>query len=410
MKEQLAYKFRIYPDETQSRLFRKTVGCCRFVYNLFLEQKKLERHRSNPRRLTQVDQIKQIPEAKRDFSFLKDVPNHCLQQAVIDLHKAWGNFFAKRSAFPKPRRKYQSESFRFPDPKQIKIRSGDIFMPKAGWVKMIDHRAIIGDVKNVTVSTSGDHWYVAIQVEREVAEPEVRQGVDLGGDLGIVHALALSDGTVYDVPRMTDKEKRKEENLAQIVSRRKKGSRNRARAQRDLRRFKARMVRRRRDAKHKMTTDVVRRCAVLHLEDLKVKNLTASARGTVEEPGKNVAQKAGLNRSFADASPGETRVQIVYKMRRSGGGVYFHNAAYTSQRCAECGYIDAANRPDRDTFKCVNCGHTACPDTNAGRNLLYLGEISRTGRPPGLACESNRGAGRKQEEDGNSQTATKIAA
>jgi putative transposase len=410
MKEQIAYKFRIYPDEAQARLFRMTVGCCRFVYNLFLEQKKLERGRSNPRRLSQVDQIKQIPEAKQHFSFLKDVPNHCLQQVVIDLHKAWANFFAKRAAYPKPRCKYANESFRFPDPKQIKMRVGEIFLPKAGWVKMIDHRSIIGIVKNVTVSTSGDHWYVSIQVERQIDEPVAREGLELGGDIGIVHALALSDGTVYDVPRMTDKEKRKEENLHRIISRRKKGSRNRARAQRDLRRFKAKIVRRRRDAKHKMTTDVVRRCAVLHLEDLKVKNLTASARGTVEEPGSNVAQKAGLNRAFADASPGQTRVQIVYKMRRSGGRVLFHNPAYSSQRCAECGYIDASNRPDRDTFKCVSCGHAACPDTNAGRNLLYLGEKVKTGGPPGLACESNRVAGRKQEEDGSSQVATKVAA
>jgi putative transposase len=409
MKEQMAYKFRIYPDETQARLFRMTVGCCRFVYNLFLEQKKLERGRSNPRRLTQVDQIKQLPEAKRDFPFLKEVPHHCLQQTIIDLHKAWSNFFAKRAAFPKPRRKFENESFRFPDPKHIKVRSGQIFLPKAGWVKMIDHRAIIGIVKNVTVSTSGDHWYVSIQVEREIAEPVWREGLELGGDLGIVHALALSDGTVYDVPRMTDREKRKEENLQRIISRRKKGSRNRARAQRDLRRFKAKLVRRRKDAKHKTTTDVVRRCAVLHLEDLKVKNLTASARGTIEEPGSNVAQKAGLNRSFADVSPGETRIQIVYKMRRSGGRVEFHNPAYSSQRCAECGYIDAANRPDRDTFTCVSCGHAACPDTNAGRNLLYLGLKAQTGGPSGMACESNRVAGRKQEEDGSSQTATQIA-
>jgi putative transposase len=410
MKEQLAYKFRIYPDEPQTRLFRMTVGCCRFVYNLFLEQKKFERGRSNPRRLSQVDQIKQLPEAKRDFPFLIDVPNHCLQQTIIDLHKAWANFFAKRAAFPKPRRKFQNEAFRFPDPKQIKTRPGEIFLPKAGWVKMIDHRPIIGIIKNVTVSTSGDHWYVSIQVEREIDEPVMREGPELGADLGIVHALALSDGTVYDVPRMTDKEKLKEKNLHRIISRRAKGSRNRARAQRDLRRFKAKLVRRRKDAKHKMTTDVVRCCAVLHLEDLKVKKLTASARGTIEEPGSNVAQKAGLNRSFADVSPGETRVQLVYKMRRSGGRTSFHNPAYSSQRCAECGYINAANRPDRGTFECVSCGHAACPDTNAGRNLLYLGVKAQTGGLPGLACESNRVAGRKQEEDGSSQSATQIAA
>jgi putative transposase len=405
MKEQLAYKFRIYPNEQQARLFRKTIGCCRFAYNLFLEQKKLEWGRSNARRLTQVDQIKQIPQAKRDFPFLKEVPHHCLQQSVIDLHKAWSNFFAKRAAFPKPRRKYQNESFRFPDPKQMKVASGQIFLPKAGWVKMIDHRSIIGDVKNVAVSISGDHWYASIQVVREIEEPPFRDGPELGGDLGIVHALALSDGTIYDVPRMTAKEKRKEENLARIVSRRKKGSRNRAKAQMALRRFKARLVRRRRDAKHKMTTDVVRSCAVLHLEDLKLKNLTASSKGTVEEPGSNIAQKAGLNRSFADVSPGETRVQIIYKMRRSGGRVLFHNPAYSSQRCAECGHVDAANRPDRDRFACVACGNAACPDTNAGRNILYLGVRTRTGGPPGLACESNRDVGRKQEEDGSSQVA-----
>jgi putative transposase len=410
MKEQMAYKFRIYPDAQQARLFRMTLGCCRFIYNLFLEQKKLEWGRSNARRLTQVDQIKQIPQAKRDFPFLKDVPNHCLQQAIVDLHKGWANFFAKRAAFPKPRRKFQNESFRFPDPKQVKVRTGEIFLPKAGWVKMIDHRPIIGIIRNVTVSTSGDHWYASIQVEREIDKPAMREGLELGGDLGIVHALALSDGTIYDVPRIADKEKRKEENLQRIISRRKKGSRNRAKAQRDLRRFKAKLVRRRKDAKHKMTTDVVRRCALLHLEDLKVKNLTASARGTVEEPGSNVAQKAGLNRSFADASPGETRIQLVYKMRRSGGSVLFHNPAYTSQRCAECGHIDAANRPDRGTFLCVSCGHAACPDTNAGRNILYMGVKARTGGHPGLACESNRVAGRKQEEDGSSQVATQIAA
>jgi putative transposase len=93
--------------------------------------------------------------------------------------------------------------------------------------------------------------------------------VELGGDVGVVNALALSDGTIFDLPRMSDKEKRKEANLARRVSRRRKGSRNRLRAHRDLRRFQARIARRRRDAKHKMTTAVVRRCDVLYLEDLR---------------------------------------------------------------------------------------------------------------------------------------------
>jgi putative transposase len=414
MKEQLGYKYRIYPDAAQERLFRRTVGSCRFVYNLFLEQKKLEWGRSDPRRLTQIDQIKQIPEAKLHFPFLKEVPNHCLQQTVIDLHKAYANFFKGNAKYPKPRRKFQNESFRFPDPTQITIGDGFIFLPKAGWVKLVLHRPYHGVVKNVTVSLSGDHWYVSVQTEREVensidlaANPDA---VELGGDLGIVNALVLSDGTVYDLPRMTDKEKRREAALSRKVSRKKKGSKNRLRAQRNLRRFKARIVRRRKDAKHKMTTDVVRRCDVIYLEDLKLKNMTASVKGTVEYPGSNIAQKAGLNRSMLDVSPGDTRLQFEYKMRRKGGAVILVNPAFTSQRCAECGHTDAANRSDRDTFVCVSCGHAACADANASANIYQKGRESRTGGHPGMACGSNPGVGRKQEEEGSSRGAAKAAA
>ncbi|UWU17123.1 transposase (plasmid) [Rhizobium sullae] len=401
----MAYKFRIYPDGEQARLLRRTIGCCRLVYNTCLEQKRLERHRSDPRRLSAIDQNKQLADLKAELPWLREVPHHCLQQAVIDLHRAYANFFEGRAAYPKPRRKYENESFRYPDAKQIAFREGEILLPKARWVRMVAHREVVGTVKNVTVSLSGDHWYASIQVEREVAEPSVRDGIELGGDLGVVNALALSDGAVYDLPRMSDAEKRREETLARVVSRRKKGSKNRAKAQRDLRNFRARIARRRRDAKHKVTTAVVCRCAVIYLEDLKVKNLTASARGTVEEPGTNVARKAGSNRSMLDVSPGETVRQIECKMRRSGGGVYYVNPAYTSQRCHACGHIEAANRPDRDTFKCLSCGHAACADHNAALNILHLGRKARTGGHPEMACESNPAAGRKQEEDGSSPRA-----
>ncbi len=290
------------------------------------------------------------------------------------------------------------------------FRDGEIFLPKARWVKLVMHRPFQGAVKNVTVSLSGDHWYASIQTEREVEDPvdllADPEAVELGGDIGIVNALALSDGTVYDLPRMTDREKRREAALARRVSRRKKGSKNRLRAQRDLRRFKAKIVRRRRDAKHKMTTDIVRRCDILYLEDLKLCNMTASARGTVEEPGSNVAQKAGLNRAILDVSPGETRMQLEYKMRRKGGTVILVPAPYTSQRCSSCGHVEAENRPDRDTFLCVSCGHSACADANASANILHLGRQARsTGGHPGLACGSNLAGGCKQETFGSSQAA-----
>ena len=125
----------------------------------------------------------------------------------------------------------------------------------------------------------------------------------------------------------------------------------------------------------------------------------------LREPGRNVAQKAGLNRSMLDVAPGETRAQIEYKMRRSGGGVHYVNPAYTSQRCHECGHVDAGNRPTRNDFLCLSCGHAACADHNASRNILQLGRKARTGGLPGVACGSNPVAGRKQEEDGSSRDA-----
>ncbi|NTF16858.1 transposase [Agrobacterium rubi] len=409
MKERLGYKYRIYPDADQERLFRRTVGCCRLVYNLCLEQRSMAYAMAGRHRLSSYDQIKQLPGLKVEVPFLKQVPNHCLQQAVVDLDKAFQNFFKGRGKHPKARRRFQNESFRFPDPKQMKIEANRIFLPKAGWVNLVMHRPILGTVKNVTVSLSGDHWYASVQTERDIEEPidllANPDAVELGGDIGVVNALALSDGTVYDLPRMSDKEKRREAALAKRVSRRKKGSRNRLRAQRDLRRFKAKIVRRRRDAKHRMTTDVVRRCDILYLEDLKLRNMTASARGTVDNPGSNVAQKSGLNRAILDVSPSETRLQFEYKMRRKGGAVMLVAAPHTSQRCAECGHTAAENRPNRDTFLCVSCGHAACADANASANIYYLGRKSRTGGLPGLACGSNLVEGRKQEEDGSSRAA-----
>ena len=114
-----AYKFRIYPDATQQELFRRTIGCCRLIYNLCLDQTKLERERSSPRKLSHFDQIKELTELKAEFDFLRQVPHHPLVQTVMDLHKAFKNFFERRAGFPTFRRKGQNDSFRYPDPKQI---------------------------------------------------------------------------------------------------------------------------------------------------------------------------------------------------------------------------------------------------------------------------------------------------
>jgi putative transposase len=204
MLVQKAYKFRIYPTTEQEHLFRRTIGCCRLVYNLCLDQKKLERERSNPRGLSAFDQAKELTALKREFEFLREVPHHPLMQSILDLHKAFKNFFEGRAGFPKFRRNGENDAFRYPDAKQIKIEADRIFLPKAGWTRMVMHRPIQGKVKNATVSEIAGDWHVSIQVEHEVTEALVNRGTAVGIDLGGVQPIVLSDGRAGAGPGGSD--------------------------------------------------------------------------------------------------------------------------------------------------------------------------------------------------------------
>ena len=401
MLQRTAYRFRAYPDPEQASLFRRTAGCCRLVYNLCLEQRQLEWHRSVPRRLTAISQINELKDLKAAAPFLKEVPHHPLQQAIRDLDRAYLNFFEERAAYPKPRKKFGHASFRFPDPLQIKLdRVGQrIFLPKAGWVPVRMHREIIGDVKNVTVSQSGGWWFVSIAVEQTIDEPAPKPSPTVGIDLGVINAIATSDGEVFDLPRVSAQEQRQLAAVQKAIARRQKGSRNRLKAILRLRRIQARHARRRADAKHKATSRLVRDHGVIVMEDLKVRNMTASARGTIEEPGSMVAQKAALNRSLLDMAPGETRRQFEYKMQRAGGQLIVVPPHHTSQQCSYCGWTTQENRSSRDRFSCVSCGFAACADVNAARNILDKGlrTLGGTGGHPGMACGSSFAGSRKQD-------------
>lgn len=393
-----AYKFRIYPDGTQEELFLRTIGCCRLIFNLCLDQKKLERERSNPRKLYQFDQIKELTALKAEFDFLREVPHHPLVQTVMDLHKAFTNFFEGRAGFPAFRRKGQNDSFRYPDPKQIKIEDDRIFLPKAGWTSMVMHRPIIGKVKNVTVSVIAGDWFASIQVEHDLAVVPLNRGVEIGIDLGSVQPIVSSDGTVIGLPRTTSADRKRLANAQRVVARRTKGSRNRAKARRRVARLQAGYARRRKDALHKATTMIAKNHGVIVIEDLKVREMTKTGRGTVEAPGTLVQKRANENRSLLDVSPRMIRSMLEYKAPWYGSRIVVVDPAQTSQCCNACGTVDAASRISRSRFICTNCGSIFDADVNAAKNILKLG-ISPTGGLPGMACESSRTIGRKQEED-----------
>jgi putative transposase len=134
------------------------------------------------------------------------------------------------------------------------------------------------------------------------------------------------------------------------------------------------------------------------IEDLKVRAMTGTGRGTVEAPGTLVQKRANENRSLLDVSPRMIRTMLEYKAPWYGSRIIVVDPAQTSQCCSACGTVDTASRISRSRFVCTNCGSIFDADVNAAKNILKLG-ISPTGGLPGMACESSRTTGRKQEED-----------
>lgn len=216
---------------------------------------------------------------------------------------------------------------------------------------------------------------------------------------GVLFLTVTSGGEMLGRKVTTQKEKRKRRRLAKAVSRTRKGSKRSEKAKQRLRAFDAKQSRRRRDMTHKITTHLAKNHRVVVIEKLDVQAMTASARGTAAAPGRNVAQKAGLNRSVLDVAWGEIRRQLAYKTARRGGLLLEVPARNTSRTCPACGVVDAASRVSRDRFCCVACGHAEHADVSAAKEIRRRGLIA-LGLSPAGTVGAARGAPDAEGEDG----------
>ena len=397
MRIRKAVRYRLETTPEQEHLLARTAGCARFVWNRALAvQKSYLEHGCGLLGYPALCELLTSWRNSEAFGFLSESPAHPQQQALKFLDRALKDAFDQknRRRFPVFKKKGRRDSFRYPDPEQIKIdlRSTDsagrrifpkIFLPRVGWVKFRKSCVIGGEIRNATVSRAGEHWYVAIQVETEVPEPAQALTTAVGGDRGVANLLTLSDGTVFlpvtayrDLQRKLAMEQRK-------LARKAKYSANWKKQKARITRLHQRIADVRKNALHEVSTTISKNHAVVVLEDLKVRNMTVSAKGTVERPGRNVRQKAGLNKSILDQGWGMLKQMLDYKLRWSGGRLLLVDPAYTSQACAVCGAVDAWNRPSRDEFHCLHCGHTAHADVNAAQNILARG---LTAGHAGVAC------------------------
>jgi putative transposase len=224
------------------------------------------------------------------------------------------------------------------------------------------------------------------QTEQDVSIPVDPSQTAVGCDFGAVRLITMSDGD-YRMPVNAYKERRKELSQAQAkLARMTKRSRNFQKQKRLIRNIHIRIADKRLDHLQKISHDLSKNHALVVLEDLPVATMTRSAKGTKDAPGRNVKQKAGLNRVILDQGWGALKRLVEYKTAWRGGITVFVDPAYTSQECSSCGSVSPENRPSQELFYCTRCGHASNADENAARTVL-----SRVGHTR-IACELNGAA------------------
>lgn len=374
---------------------RRFAGSCRFVFNRALALQK-DRLECGEKKLGYAGMCRLLTDWRNSeaTAWLGDGPVHPMQQTLKDLERAYTNYFARRAEFPRFKKKGQGDSFRYPDPKQIKLdqENSRILLPKLGWLRYRNSRQVTGIVKNVTVSQSCGKWYISIQTECEVSVPLHPSTSMVGLDAGVAKLATLSDGTVFEPVNSFQKNQKKLAKLQRQLSRKVKFSNNWQKQKRKIQRLHSHIANIRRDYLHKVTTTISKNHAMIVIEDLKVKNMSKSAAGTVKQPGRNVRAKSGLNRSILDQGWYEMRRQLEYKQLWRGGQVLAVPPAYTSQRCACCGHIAKENRSSQSKFECLACGYTANADVNGARNILTAGHAA-------LACGGMVQSGRPLKQE-----------
>jgi putative transposase len=383
MRRLQAFKYELIPSGQQRRAMRRFAGSCRFVFNKALALQK-ERFEHGEKKLGYAGLCKMLTGWRNspETDWLADAPVHPLQQALKDLERAYSNFFAKRAAFPRFKKKGYSDSFRFPDEKQFKLEQGNcrLFLPKLGWLRYRNSRDVRGELRNVTVSFSGGKWWVSIQTLQEVEQPVHPSESIVGIDVGVVRFATLSDGKVYE-PLSSFREN--EARLAKAqrqMNRKRKFSQNWKKAKAAVQRVHSQIAAARRDYLHKTSTEISKNHAIIVIEDLKVGNISRSAAGTKENPGRKVSQKSGLNKSILDQGWCEFRRQLEYKQIWQGGSVIAVPSQNTSRTCLACGYVAKENRKTRALFSCVACGYQEDADVVGAINVLRAGHAR-------LACE-----------------------
>ena len=414
----LNYSFELKLNTAQRRFLSQTAGAVRFVWNHFLaEQKAIQESRNTiyhqnkerveqgheplpqPSLLTYNACSKALTQLKREAQtqWLKQPIAQALQQTLRDQDRAIRESFKKGKGFPRFKSRDHGDSFRLPQPKREDIDEANarVFIPKLGFVRYRKSRDTAeGLVRQVTIKRDGTKWFVVITKLINYTPMQTLAG-ECGIDLGIAQTVTTSDGKVYQID--TDRIKAIEKQIAQkqralshnyearrqlakcglaLAFDKTKPSRKRRRLKAQIQKLYQKLRNIRKDFCQQTANAIARTVGMVYVEDLKIRNMTASAKGTIEEPGRRVKQKSGLNKAMLRFSPHQWVSSLEWALLKHGGYVVKVNPAYTSQTCPSCGHCEKENRPTQAEFECRQCGYTNNSDVVGAINVLNRGRTA----------------------------------
>jgi putative transposase len=382
-------RYRAYPTPGQADRLTGWAHSCRAVWNLALEQRRFAWCQRG-RTIWSAEQCRHLTDARADVRWVADLPAQSAQQVLRQLDRAYHNWWNPEHPARAPTFRRRSAGLSVPFPGQaVQVRKrsrrwAEVRLPKLGWVRFRLSRPLGGMVGNATIAKDALGWHVSFGLATATKPAPPNRLAGCGVDFGVACSAFVSDEreprlmpstlTAGQRRRLLGLERRKARQITWAMKHNAGRYSNRlGHTISQIAKLRARQARRRQDFTHKLTTDLVKNHGWVAVEDLRAKGMTKSARGTREQPGRNVKAKAGLNRAVLDNAPYERQRQLVYKAPRFGSELRLVRPAFTSQTCSACGVRDSESRPGCGRlFACTACGHVEHADLNAARNIHNL--------------------------------------
>ncbi|TLX16851.1 RNA-guided endonuclease TnpB family protein [Rhizobium sp. MHM7A] len=371
----LTYRLKLAPTKAQYAALERLCEDQRRLYNAAL-QERVEAWKRNGISITKLDQFKSLTQIRSFDETYSSVPVAMSRWSIARVDDAFKGFFSRvkrgrKAGFPRFKPRSRWKSFGFSEWDGVRLRDGKLlFRGLTGGLKVRLHRPIPDDasLKACTFTRTGRFWFIAIQIDVPVAEGHAKPDTVTGIDVGVEHLATLSDGTHIENPKVGVKHQRKVRIAQRALARCKRGSKRRAKVREKLALLKRKTANARSAYLHQVSAKIAKDFAFIAVEKLNVKNMTGTAKGTVEEPGTNVRQKAGLNRAMLDAAVSRLISFVDYKAERAGGQMVKVNPYRSSQECYSCGAIVRKTLKDRQ-HRC-KCGADLHRDFNSAIVIL----------------------------------------